>query len=65
MFSYNSQEALLGLSFYEKFLLEQYSRYPELFVPTVILHNSTPKKILHLADRIIKYYFGSELGKYG
>lgn len=60
LFSYNTHEALYGLSLYESHLLEQYNRFPELFVPSLILNTSTADQILQLSDKIIKFFMGDK-----
>ncbi|KAJ2951270.1 hypothetical protein O0L34_g5671 [Tuta absoluta] len=53
------QETIVGIpSFVD--LLKMYDRYPEVFVPRKILNKSTPGKILEIAERIRKYYFGDK-----
>lgn len=59
MVGHTSHETLIVLPFFLKYIPE-YNTYPEMFVPSKILIESTPGKILHLSDRIKKYYYGNK-----
>ncbi|XP_075975672.1 esterase E4-like [Anticarsia gemmatalis] len=61
MFSYNNEEAVYALPLYENSdIVNRYKRYPEMFVPSEILTKASADKILKLADKIKKYYFGNK-----
>nr|AMB19663.1 antennal esterase CXE6 [Cydia pomonella] len=55
---HTSEECLIGIESFEKFLLNDYNRYPEILVPRELLYKCSPKTVLELSDKIHKHYFG-------
>ncbi|XP_026319317.1 juvenile hormone esterase-like [Hyposmocoma kahamanoa] len=59
MIGYTDKEAIVGIPAFET-LLQSYSKYPEILVPRQIFYNSSPIKVLELADKIKTHYFGDK-----
>nr|ARM65400.1 putative antennal esterase CXE29 [Ectropis obliqua] len=60
LIGHTNEEALIDTDDIVNTYAKQYSRYPELLVPSKILIQSTPDTALKAAESIRKYYFGQK-----